>query len=532
MALRDGDVRPPEAPRAGVLAAIDVGTNSFHLLVARPTEANRFEVVAREKEVVRLGSGSGDMKVLRPEAIDRGIAALQRLRQVAEIHAARVRAVATSAVREAENRDVFLERAREEAGIEVEVISGVEEARLIHLGVLQAVPVFDRQVLVVDIGGGSTEFVVGCGGEVLGARSLKLGAIRLTDRFFRDEPVRKRQVDDCRQFVRSYLNPVARDVRRLGFDVAVGSSGTILNVAEMAQAARGRAPARVLSNASFTRAELAGVVKALTAARTAKDRLKVPGLDPARADIVLGGAVLLEQVFAELGIETMVVSDFALREGVILDALQRARSASLHHLADLRYQSVRHLADLVPDERPHAEHSARLALSLYDACRDLHGLDEAYREYLEAAALLANVGLFVSHSRHHLHSYYVIRNSEHLTGFTEREIEVIAQVARYHRKSAPKAKHEPFAALSAKDQDAVRKLAAILRVAMALDRTYAGVVRGLTCRRTGRRLAVSLDTGGADAALELYTADASKALFEESLGVEARFAVDARALAT
>ncbi|HVW34189.1 MAG TPA: exopolyphosphatase, partial [Acidimicrobiia bacterium] len=224
-----GDVATP-------VAAVDLGTNSFHLVVARPTGNNRFEILARDKEVVRLGSGSGDMKQLRPEAIERGVAALGRFRRVADTFGAEVHAVATSAVREAENRDEFLEAAQARANVLVEVISGVEEARLIHLGVLQAVPVFDQQVLVIDIGGGSTEFIVGKGGDLLAARSLKVGAIRLTERFFRKEPVKKKALDEARRFVRSYLPQIEHMVADAGgFEVAVGSSGTILNVAEMAR---------------------------------------------------------------------------------------------------------------------------------------------------------------------------------------------------------------------------------------------------------------------------------------------------------
>ena len=220
------------------LAAIDIGTNSIHLLIARPTGNNRFEVIDREKEVVRLGSGSGDMKRLAPDAIERGLEALRRFQQVAASRGAHVYAVATSAVREAENRGEFVRRAYDEAGVRVAVISGAEEARLIHLGVLQAVPVFDQRHLVIDIGGGSTEFVVGEGAEVLEARSLKLGAIRLTERFgLRSEPVKRKALDDCRQYIRSTLAPVARMAKSLGFEVVIGSSGTIVNLAEMARAA-------------------------------------------------------------------------------------------------------------------------------------------------------------------------------------------------------------------------------------------------------------------------------------------------------
>jgi exopolyphosphatase/guanosine-5'-triphosphate,3'-diphosphate pyrophosphatase len=515
----------------GELAAIDIGTNSFHLLVARAAGNGRFEIVAREKEMVRLGSGSGDMKALRPDAIERGIDTLRRFRRIAEITTPHLRAVATSAVREAENRDEFLLRARLEAGVDVEVISGVEEARLIHLGVLQAVPVFDRRLVLVDIGGGSTEFLVGEGAEVVEARSLKLGAIRLTDRFFRREPLRRRDVEECRQFVKAYLNPVARDVRRQGFQVAVGSSGTIQSLAEMAQVAQGEPPGRGVGNAELSQEALGDVVRSLTRARTVQERLKVPGLDPRRADIILGGAILLEQIFAELGIGSMTVSDYALREGVILDSLQRARRANFHHLADIRRRSVLHLADSCPAEREHAEHACHLALQLYDATVERHRLEDDRREHLEAAALLANVGLTIAHARHHLHSYYIIRNTEHLSGFTEREVELIAQVARYHRKSEPKAKHEDFARLSEVDQAAVRVLAGILRVAFALDRTYAGVVRSLACRPAGHALVVVLHTAG-DATLELYTAHERKALLERSLGTKLRFEVEATEVAT
>ncbi|MGH9243705.1 MAG: exopolyphosphatase [Acidimicrobiales bacterium] len=511
------------------LAAIDIGTNSVHLVIAQPIGGGGFEILDREKEVVRLGSGSGDMKTLAPDAIDRGVAALTRFRQIADRLGATVRAVATSAVREAENRDEFLDRAESEADIEVEVISGREEARLIHLGVLQAVPVADRRLLTVDIGGGSTEFVVGDGGQLLDAWSLKLGAIRLTERFFRDEPVRKRQVADCRQFVRVYLTQVMRGVGKLGFDLAVGSSGTIVNLAEMVRAGSGAEPLKTVNNFRFTADELASVVEALTAAKTVEHRLKVPGLDPRRADIILGGAIILEQACEMLGIEELAVSDFALREGVLLDSLARRELMAVGQLADLRRRSVEHLAAIAPGEKSHTEHATRLALTLFDATRDLHRLDGGAAELLEAAGLLANVGLFISHARHHLHSYYIIRNSDLLVGFTDNEIELIAQIARYHRKSSPKARHPEFARLHADDQRMVRIVAGILRVAIALDRSRQGIVRdvrveGPASDEGSSPLVIVLDTAGTDPSLEVYTAEQRKGLLEEALGVAVELA--------
>ncbi len=507
-------------PGGDPVAAIDLGTNSFHLVVAKPSGNSRFEILDREKEVVRLGSGSGDMKELQPDAVERGVRTLERFRRIADAAGAEVHAVATSAVREAVNRSTFLRRAWEEAGVRVDVISGVEEARLIHLGVLQSVPVFDQQALVIDIGGGSTEFVLGRGGNVLDARSLKLGSIRLTDRFFAKEPVKRKAVEEARAWIRAQLTPAARMVREHGgFEVAVGSSGTILNLAEVVQARAGRPPLRKLSGASFTAAELADVVAELVAHPRAADRLRVPGLDPKRADIILGGALVLEQAVGVLGIEEVVVSDFALREGVLLDVLRRRQSTSIGHLRDLRYESVLHLAALTPGEVEHGQRVAELALQLFEGTRHRHGLDPAYEELLEAAGLLCNVGLAVSHDRHHLHSYYVIRNTDLLAGFTDHEIELIALVARYHRKSSPKGRHPEFAALPDDEQRTVRVLAGLLRVAVGLDRTRSGVVRGLRVDDGGEALAVVVDTAGDDAELELYSARERLPLLVDALGL-------------
>jgi exopolyphosphatase / guanosine-5'-triphosphate,3'-diphosphate pyrophosphatase len=504
------------------VAAIDIGTNSFHLVVARPTGNNRFDILARDKEVVRLGSGSGDMKELQPDAIERGVAALGRFRRIADSFGAEVHAVATSAVREAENRDEFLEAAAVKANVGVEVISGVEEARLIHLGVLQAVPVFDQQVLVVDIGGGSTEFIVGRGDGVLAARSLKVGAIRLTERFFRREPVKKKAVDDARKFVKAYLPRVKDMVADAGgFEVAVGSSGTILNVAEMARARRGVGTGgRQVRLPSFTVDDLAEVVDDLASRPRAADRLAVPGLDPRRADIILGGVIVLEQVFRVLNITDLVTSDFALREGVLLDVVRRRQSGTLGHLRDLRYESVLHLAALVPGEKAHCARIAALALQLFEGTRDLSGLSDEAEEWLEAAALLQNVGLVISHDRHHLHSYYVIRNSELLAGFTDHEIEIIALVARFHRKSTPKARHPEYATLPEPDQRVVEVLSGMLRIAAGLDRTRAAAISRLRVDggRDGEPLRILVETApGADADLELYSARNRKDLLEAAL---------------
>jgi exopolyphosphatase/guanosine-5'-triphosphate,3'-diphosphate pyrophosphatase len=511
------------------LAAIDVGTNSIHLVVANVAGADRFEIVTTEKEMVRLGSGGGDMKVMTADAIERGVACLRRMRQIAEAAGARVRAVATSAVREAENHAEFVAAARRDAGVDVEVISGIEEARLIQLGVLQAVPVFEHRLLLCDIGGGSTEILVGERGQMLTARSFKLGAVRLTNRFFAGERLHPSAVSSCRTFIRSTLSPYAREVATFGFEVAVGSSGTVEAVAAMAQAASGAEPPKTFNRHRLGADDVRAIAKAAAGAASVKQRSRLPGLEPARADIILAGVLILEGVVESFGVEELQVSTYALREGVLLDTRQRTEGGSLHHLRDVSRRSVLHLAELCDDDPAHSAHVARLALEMFDGlaavtadakAAPLADLGEPAREYLEAGALLANVGLFVSHSKHHLHSYYVIRNSDVLTGFTDDEIEIIALLARYHRKSAPKAGHLEFSLLSAEDQRLVRALAAILRVAIGLDRSHAQTVEAVRVRRDeASALVVELVPAfGADVELERYSAEQRKDLLEAVLG--------------
>ncbi|MCP5025066.1 MAG: Ppx/GppA family phosphatase [Actinomycetia bacterium] len=513
-----------ERPVGDVHAAIDLGTNSFHLVVARAGHSGRFEVLTREKEMVRLGHGADDMKHLDQEAMERGIAALRRQREVAEAYGADISAVATSAVREAENRDEFLGRARDEAGVEIEVISGAEEARLIHLGVLQALPVFDRRILVVDIGGGSTELVVGEGREVLGLRSLKLGSIRLTDRFFPGGKVTDEALEECRSYVAAFIAPTVRELVGHGPVEVVASSGTAESVAALIAAEHGSG-----SLARFTLNDLDSVVSALAEAPNVKARRRIPGMDPKRADIIVAGAVVLRQVVLAFGLTDIGISEFALREGVLLDRWAERDPSSLHHLTDVRRSSVVHLARSLDPEFAHATAVADMALELYDGTATLHHLPAGSRELLEAAALLANVGSFISHSSHHKHSYYVIRNAESLAGFSEHERELIALVARYHRKSAPKLKHPEFAALNTNDQQLVRSLAGILRLAIGLDRRHAGSVADLlVAPDTTRGVVLTLvPAPGADLALELYAAGQRAALFEEVFDIPVEFEVAA-----
>lgn len=506
------------SPFPEVLAAIDIGTNSVHMVVARVAGNDRFEVITRLKEMVRLGSGEGEMRHLEPDAIDRTVDTLTRCRNLADAHDATVFAVATSAVREARNADDFLSRASVEAGIDVEVISGREEARLIRLGALQALPLWDSDMVLVDVGGGSTEIVSGRGEDLGFARSIKLGSLRMTRTFFPGGDVAPGSLAACRRFVRSRLAPMLREASDQPFDVAVATSGTAESLAAMAFA-RGSDPVpQTLNGAVLTRAALGAVVDDLAAAPTTAQRRQIPGIDGARADILLGGAVVLEQVCDALRIGELVISEYALREGVLLDGLHRLRGGSLHHLSRLREASVHHLIELCDDDPGHAYQVRDLSLQLFDALGPRLGLDDADRELLEAGALLANVGLFISHSGHHRHSYYVIRNSEHLMGFTDREIELIALIARYHRKGRPSDKHPELAALDESDRSRVRAMVALVRVAIGMDRNHDRAVERVVVGDEGDLVRIALvGAPGALLPLEVHTATERSTLLGELL---------------
>ncbi len=505
-----------------LIAAIDIGTNSFHLVIARATGTAGFEIVTTWKDVVRLGSGSGDMKTLAPAAIDRGIDALARMSEMAESYGAVVHAVATSAVREAENRREFLDRALAEAGVEVQVISGFEEARLIHLGLLRALPIFDKRIMGFDIGGGSTEIVAGKGTDLLAARSFRLGAIRLTERFFPAGSVSDPSaLQDCRDFVQQTLAGV--EVEFVGHrpQLLIASSGTAGTLTAMACAAKGENPSS-LNGALVTASELHDLVELLVATKPSK-RSKIPGLDERRSDIIIGGAILAEQVVQLSGLDGFTYSSFALREGVLIDRMPGVAQDNLH---DLRRSNVLRLARSLDPDVAHAEHCTDLALQLFDRLDDIHKFGPHERELLEMAGLLHNVGLFISHSGHHKHSYYVIRHSEQLTGFSDNEIELIAQIARYHRKSHPARSHQPFVALNDLDQRRVRILAGILRIAIGLDRRHRNVVASLRVL-VDDHITVEPVPGGSeqDLSIEVHAATERVSLLSEALQQEVRISL-------
>lgn len=500
------------------LAAIDIGTNSLHMIVVRVRPDFSFEVIDREKEMVRLGAGGLDGRSLTPEAMHTALQVLSKFQRLAESHGVEeIVAVATSAVREADNGGEFLRGIRQETGIRARVISGTEEARLIHLAAAYGVGSPGEVLVVIDIGGGSVEITRGPGGHVQQGQSFKLGVIRLTERFVKADPIASR---DERRLVRHVESTLGKHLNQLvaaGFGRVVGTSGTALSLGAIALVQEGRAADAPLRNQRVAARAIHRVRKQLVQTDLER-RLRIPGLEPRRADIAVAGAILLDTVLRRLGAADLTLCDLSLREGLVLDYIARHRKQIAHadRYPDVRRRSVVELAERCSAEIGHAQQIARLCGWLFDATRAVHGLTDREREWLEYAALLHDIGVHISYEAHHKHSCYLIRNGD-LRGFEPDEIDIIALIARYHRRATPKRGHEGFTDLSREQRTVVRSLAAILRLAESLDRSHAQSVAGLTLLDRGDDVLLQVRAAG-DVELEVWAAARHAEPFEQLLG--------------
>ncbi len=508
------------------IAAIDIGSNSIHMVVASVSR-DGFEIVDRAKEMVGLGRSTLTTGRLSPAAIDTGFRTLETFKRLAEKHHADpILAVATSAVREAQNGGEFALRVWDRLGLHIDVITGEEEARLIFLAAAHAVDFRHQRALVVDIGGGSVEIIAGEGRQMRWSESLKLGVVRLTERFLQSDPPAPREVSALRAHVERTLGPVFRRVRRLRPTLVVGTSGTLLNLTAMAAALeQGKPPARA-HNRTLHRRGLEAVRQRVLGS-SAEQRAALRGLDRRRVDLIAAGALLTEALLRGFEVSELRACDWALREGMLLDFIARhpEEVAAADRVPDLRRRSVLHLADRLRSDDAHGRHVAELALKLFDATRRTHRLGARERELLEFAALLHDVGLYVNHAKHHRHSRYLIMHGE-LRGFTPEEIAVIAAIARFHKGAPPRPSHEDLTALSPEARRLVIQLTAMLRVADSFDRSHHGVVRDLRVARRNGTLRIRLDTAGRDAALELWGAERKSDLWKKCFDVDLQFEIE------
>lgn len=501
------------------IAAFDLGSNSFHLLVVDAHPDGTFVPLVREKDMLRLGDAVGREGRIPDALADRAIATVERFRKLAvgagaeELHAR-----ATAALREAENGGEVVDRMATEAGVKVRVISGQEEARLIFQAVKAAVVIDPGPALCLDLGGGSLEVMVGDRTGLRLATSVQLGVARLSAELVTDDPYSAEDVRRLEERVTSVLAPLADDVAGLHPAMAVGSSGTFCDLSRMAAARRTGSVPRSINQFSFTRDELLPLHAELLSRRSS-ERASIPGLEAKRADIMPTGSIVLLTAMELFGFDRMTVSEWALREGIVLDVIPRHEAAEWSgDPRAIRTTSVLQLARRCNWDEGHGRQTARLALDLFDRTADLHGLGPEDRELLEHAGLLHDIGEHVSTESHHKHSAYLIQHGR-LRGFHPAEVDFVAALARAHRGATPKPSHEPFGALDAGARDRVLRLAALLRVADGLDRGRAGNVGAIDVVLDGDRARLVVQPkAGADIAIELWGARRKRELFERLFG--------------
>jgi exopolyphosphatase/guanosine-5'-triphosphate,3'-diphosphate pyrophosphatase len=541
------------------LAAIDIGSNSIHLVIVRAVQGQHLEIIDREKEMVRLGSGTLRQHMLSRETIDRATTTLQRFKKMAEANRAElIIATATSAVRESHNAEEFIEQVRKEVGLDVHLLPGVEEARLIALAVSEVTDFNNRRALIIDIGGGSTEFIITGGAEPDLLLSLRVGAVRLTEKFISTDPISNEERERLIATIRADLTRVVWEVKKVGFDFAIGTSGTVLNMINaIVQAETSNGVIGETDFEPFSETVTLDQIKRMNrrlARMSLRDRSRVPGLEKGRADIIIGGGLLLETILSELNVAEIISCDWSLREGVILDYLgNRMREAHLrsgtHEEAlpqsaggekfsfwtaddstlDVRSRSVLSVARRYDYDVLHSHHVAKLATRIFDDTHDLHGLGEGERKLLQYAALLHDIGYHIAHNNHHRHALYLIKNSE-MPGFTGGEIATLSTLVRYHRGSMPKKsrdnrsrkEHEDFYSLERAQQSTLLRLAAILQIADGLDRSHRQSVSDVSCLLEGTGITFAVECEG-ECDLEMWSAERKASWFQELFHVSAKF---------
>lgn len=496
------------------LAVIDIGTNSIHMVLAEILPDASYKILDRFKDMTRLGNGAFAAKRLSDEAIGRGVGVLKTLVTLARHKGyERITAVATSAVREAKNGGDFVDLVEEQTGIKIRVISGLEEARLIFLGVRHSMALSDKPTLVVDVGGGSVEVIVGTRDGLQHAKSLRLGAIRLSDQYVRKTPPTKAMVKQLDEAVSLSLRGALDVFKVKEFDAVVATSGMAGNVAEIVHLRQSGRPLPQLNLATVRLKDLR-IVEAELRKSSVKARLGIPGLDPKRVDTLFPAVVVLRRLLELSGAGGMTICDKAIREGVIYDFIDRHRDGlkAECEIPDVRRRNVIGLARRCHVPEMHSLHVASLALRLFDQTKRLHHLGEPERSWLEFAAVLHDIGYLINPRQHHKHAYYLIKNSD-IDGLTAEEIELVANIARYHRRSLPAAKHEGYAGLSIKLKRTVRILSALLRVADGLDRTHSSAVQTVDVK-IGQTLTIVATVSG-DAAMEIWSASQRADLLEQ-----------------
>tara|TARA_R110002049_G_scaffold309282_1_gene520035 strand:- start:3511 stop:5088 length:1578 start_codon:yes stop_codon:yes gene_type:complete len=501
------------------IAAIDLGTNSFHAVLVDIYADGSFRTIDKLKEMVILAEKGMDHH-LSEEAIERGLDALRRIKFLCDSqNVENILAYATSAIREAKNGGDFIQRAIDELDIQVRAISGKMEAEMIAYAVRHSIALDKDMVLMVDIGGGSVEFIVGNMDGFHYFTSLKLGVARMAAQFVNSDPISQKDIEALQNHFKEILLEVANILKKYRVKTIIGSSGTMENIAAMIADRNSMSVSVTLNEFVYSQKDFQSFYDYFIKLDK-KQRLKEKHLEEKRVDIINPGMVLMHFMIDKFNIENVKISEAALRDGMIIDYINKEKETSnlqlVAHIPDPRERSIYELLRKCNWFEQHSTHVANMALQLFDAFKKDLDLLESDRELLRYAALLHDIGYYISHSKHHKHALYIIRNSE-LRGFQENEVNLIAHVARYHRRSTPKKRHKKFKKLSKGLRKRIKRLSAILRVADGLDRSHFQNVLHLEITKTNDKISFLITTEG-DPELEIWGATRKSRLFEKVTG--------------
>ncbi len=498
-------------------AAVDIGSNSVRLKIARLTRG-RLRQIHEDREVTRLGESVFRSNLLSPDAMANTVKVLRRFhRAVQKSGTDLVHVVGTAALRDARNSQAFLEWIRSATGWNLEIVSGLEEARLIHLGLVSTLRVSSSNVLMIDLGGGSCELTISAKGHIRDTVSLPLGAVRLTNEFLQHDPPRKSELKRLQSFVAREIGRISGRIQSARPGIVLATSGT---AASLAAVCRGLYKTKG-SRTFVSRPQMQGIVQTL--ARLPLDgRRKLPGVGPRRAEIMPAGAIVYAEILEKCQLRGFRYSPLGLRDGVLAQmAAEYDRSTrSGKQVESERADSIRAAVEHYHINKEHAAQVRESAMYLFTALKSVHRLPPEYREWLSAAAMLYEVGDYANRFGRHRHTYYIISNSE-ILGYTPEQRRLIATIARYLGKSVPTPGDGPMKVLPPEQRAPMRKAALLLRLARALNLGRSGAVRSTRVQMRQGKVVVRLlakRRSGVD--LELWAVEKEKNYFREIFGRE------------
>ena len=499
------------------IAAIDLGTNSFHAVLVDIYSDGSFRTIDKLKEMVILAEKGMD-NYLSEDAMERGLEALQRIKFLCDSQEVEeILAFATSAIREAKNGGDFIQRMIDEVGIKARAIPGQMEAELIGFAIRHSIALDEEMVLMVDIGGGSVEFIIGNNEEFVYHKSLKLGVARMAAKFVSHDPITKDEIKSLRKHYKKTLKEIKDIMKEHEVKTIIGSSGTMENIGEMVASRNSLTANITLNELVFDASDFKELYKEFIQLDR-KERSNIKELDEKRIDIINPGMVLLKYLVKKFNIEDIKISEAALRDGMILNFINKERPKLdlVANFPDPRKRSIFELLRKCNWMEAHSTHVSGMALQLFDEFKEELKLEEKDRDLLEYAALMHDIGYYISYSKHHKHALYLIRHSD-LRGFNEDEINIMANVARYHRRSTPKKRHFLYKKLEKPLQKKVKRLSALLRVADGLDRSHYQNVEKLEIDNGTEKVNLYITTMG-DPELEIWGAERKSKLFQKVTG--------------